>query len=93
MKFIITAPTNGPANIIQAESATGFSSNWVFANTFANRSNDSDTVFRGAISGGLASGKIYMTYLHASETLDVASDVVISPLYKLQTNEIDSNGW
>ena len=42
----------------------------MFANTFANRSANTDTYFRGAISGGLTSGKVYMTYLHATETLD-----------------------
>ena len=42
----------------------------MFANTFANRTGNTDTEFRGAISGGLSSGKVYMKYLHASETLD-----------------------
>ena len=42
----------------------------MFANTFANRTGNTDTEFRGAIAGGLSSGKVYMKYLHASETLD-----------------------
>ena len=63
-------PTNGPSIIVDAQSDCGISSNWLFANVFANRSGDSDTEFRGAISGGLNSGKVYMTYKHVSETLD-----------------------
>ena len=42
----------------------------MFANTFANRTGNTDTEFRGAIAGGLSSGKVYMTYKHATETLD-----------------------
>ena len=64
------SPTNGPSIIVDAQSDCGISSNWLFANVFANRSGDSDTEFRGAISGGLNSGKVYMTYKHVSETLD-----------------------
>ena len=63
-------PTNGPTIIVDAQSDCGISSSWLFANTFANRSANTDTYFRGAISGGLTSGKVYMTYLHATETLD-----------------------
>ena len=63
-------PTNGPTTIVDAQSDCGISSSWLFANTFANRSANTDTYFRGAISGGLTSGKVYMTYLHATETLD-----------------------
>ena len=63
-------PTNGPSIIVDAQSDCGISSSWLFANTFANRSANTDTYFRGAISGGLSSGKVYMTYLHATETLD-----------------------
>ena len=63
-------PTNGPSIIVDAQSDCGISSSWLFANTFANRSANTDTYFRGAISGGLTSGKVYMTYLHATETLD-----------------------
>ena len=63
-------PTNGPSIIVDAQTDCGISSSWLFANTFANRSSNTDTYFRGAISGGLTSGKVYMTYLHATETLD-----------------------
>ena len=63
-------PTNGPTIIVDAQSDCGISSSWLFANTFANRSANTDTYFRGAISGGLTSGKVYMTYLHTTETLD-----------------------
>ena len=63
-------PTNGPSIIVDAQSDCGISSSWLFANTFANRSSNTDTYFRGAISGGFTSGKVYMTYLHATETLD-----------------------
>ena len=63
-------PTNGPSMIVVAQSDCGISSSWLFANTFANRTGNTDTYFRGAISGGLTSGKVYMTYLHATETLD-----------------------
>ena len=68
-------PTNGPSIIVDAQSDCGISSSWLFANTFANRSANTDTYFRGAISGGLTSGKVYMTYLHASETLDFDCDI------------------
>ena len=63
-------PTNGPSILVDAQSDCGISSSWLFANTFANRTGDTDTEFRGAISGGLSSGKVYMKYLHATETLD-----------------------
>ena len=64
------SPTNGPSIIVDAQSDCGISSSWLFANTFANRTGDTDTEFRGAVSGGLSSGKVYMTYKHATETLD-----------------------
>ena len=63
-------PTNGPSIIVDAQSDCGISSSWLFANTFANRTGNTDTEFRGAIAGGLSSGKVYMTYKHATETLD-----------------------
>ena len=63
-------PTNGPSIIVDAQSDCGISSSWMFANVFANGTGNTDTEFRGAISGGLSSGKVYMTYLHATETLD-----------------------
>ena len=68
-------PTNGPSIIVDAQSDCGISSSWLFANTFANRTGNTDTYFRGAISGGLTSGKVYMTYLHATETLDFDCDI------------------
>ena len=70
MNIFTYTPTNGPTIIVDAQSDCGISSSWLFANTFANRSANTDTYFRGAISGGLTSGKVYMTYLHATETLD-----------------------
>ena len=63
-------PTNGPTIIVDAQTDCGISSSWMFANVLANRTGNTDTEFRGAISGGLSSGKVYMTYLHATETLD-----------------------
>ena len=63
-------PTNGPSIIVDAQSDCGISSSWLFANTFANRTGNTDTEFRGAIAGGLSSGKVYMTFKHATETLD-----------------------
>ena len=68
-------PTNGPTIIVDAQSDCGISSSWLFANVFANRTGNTDTEFRGAISGGLSSGKVYMTYLHATETLDFDCDI------------------
>ena len=63
-------PTNGPSFMVDAQSDCGISSSWLFANSCANRSANSDTYFRGAIPNGLISGKVYMTYLHTTETLD-----------------------
>ena len=63
-------PTNGPSIIVDAQTDCGISSSWLFGNVFANRTGNTDTEFRGAISGGLSSGKVYMTYKHATETLD-----------------------
>ena len=51
-------PTNGPSIIVDAQSDCGISSSWLFANTFANRTGNTDTEFRGAIAGGLSSGKV-----------------------------------
>ena len=64
------SPTNGPSIIVDAQSDCGISSSWLFANTFANRTGNTDTEFRGAIAGGLSSGKVYMKYLHATERID-----------------------
>ena len=70
LNFFTYTPTNGPSIIVDAQSDCGISSSWLFANTFANRTGNTDTEFRGAIAGGLSSGKVYMKYLHATETLD-----------------------
>ena len=64
-------PTNGPSIIVDAQTDCGISSNWLFANVFANRSANSDTEFRGCIPNGLISGKVFMTYKHITEILDV----------------------
>ena len=46
---------NGPEDLSLVESGNGgIFSSWVFANTFAKRSADSDTAFRGCIPAGLA---------------------------------------
>ena len=99
-------PTNGPTIIVDAQSDCGISSSWLFANTFANRTPNTNTEFRGAVSGGLGSAKIYMTYLHATETLDFDCDIdntgrpVIGNIFdttasdeKLKTNikDVESN--
>ena len=56
---------NGSENLLLViDGNVGISSSWMFANTFANRSANSDTDFRGCISGGLASGTVYMTCKH-----------------------------
>ena len=63
-------PVNGPTKIVDGLADVGFSAQWMFSDVFANRTGNSNTTFRGAVNGGLASGKVYMTYLYASETLD-----------------------
>ena len=55
----------------------------MFANVYANRSDDTDTDFRGAISGGLASGIVYMTYEHVAENLHMKTDMEIDQDKKL----------
>ena len=63
---------NGPENLLLVEDGNvSVSSSWVFANTFGNRTAESDTDFRGCISGGLASGTVYMTYEHVPERLHI----------------------
>ena len=66
---------NGPENNIIIGNNVGLNTNWIFANTFANRRENTDTDFRGAISGGLASGTIYMTYEHVAQNLHVKTDM------------------
>ena len=55
----------------------GISSRWVFANTSANRTVESDTDFRGCTSGGLASGTVYMTDEHVPERLHNDQDHIL----------------
>ena len=66
---------NGPENYAIIGNNVGLNTDWMFANTFANRSDNADTNFRGAISGGLASGTIYMTYEHVAQNLHVDTDM------------------
>ena len=63
---------NGPQNYLIVGSNVGLNTDWMFANVVANRSDDTDTDFRGAVSGGLASGIVYMTYEHIAENLHIA---------------------
>ena len=76
--------TNGPENLLLvSDGNVGISSSWVFANTFANRTAESDTDFRGCIAGGLASGTVYMTYEHVPERLHIKTDAEVSEGKKL----------
>ena len=75
---------NGPENLLLVNDVNvGISSSWMFANTFANRTAESDTDFRGCISGGLASGTVYMTYEHVPERLHIKTDAEVSEGKKL----------
>ena len=75
---------NGPENLLLVNDGNvGISSSWVFANTFANRTAESDTDFRGCIAGGLASGTVYMTYEHIPERLHIKTDAEVSEGKKL----------
>ena len=79
--------TNGPENLLLVNDGNvGISSSWMFANTFANRTADSDTDFRGCISAGLASGTVYMTYEHIPERLHIKTDAEVSEGKKLYLN-------
>ena len=70
---------NGSENLLLIiDGNVGISSSWMFANTFANRSANSDTNFRGCISGGLASGTVYMTCKHVPERLQIKTDARVS---------------
>ena len=76
--------TNGaPTNLLNVDSSAGVSSGWMFANAFANRSNDTNTEFRGAISGGSGWGKIYMLYEHISENLCFYTDLHLTQPQKM----------
>ena len=71
--------TNGLENLLLVNDGNvGISSSWMFANTFANRTAESDTDFRGCIAGGLASGTVYMTYEHVPERLHIKTDAEVS---------------
>ena len=71
--------THGPENLLLVKDGNvGVSSSWVFANTFAKGTAESDTVFRGCIAGGLASGTVYMTYEHVPERLHIKTDAEVS---------------
>jgi len=76
--------SNGaPTNLLNVDSSTGVSSGWMFANAFANRSDNTNTEFRGAISGGSGWGKIYMLYEHVDENLHFYTDVEVDEGKKL----------
>ena len=78
---------NGPENLLLvSDGNVGISSSWMFANTFANRTAESDTDFRGCISGGLASGTVYMTYEHVPERLHIKTDAEVSEGKKMYLN-------
>ena len=75
---------NGPENLLLVNHGNvGISSSWMFANTVANRTAESDTDFRGCISGGLASETVYMTYEHVPERLHIKTDAEVSEGKKL----------
>ena len=76
--------TNGaPTNLLNVDSSAGVSAGWMFANAFANRSNDTNTEFRGAISGGSGWGKIYMLYEHIPENLNFYTDLHLNQSQKM----------
>ena len=76
--------TNGaPTNLLNVDSSAGVSAGWMFANAFANRSNDTNTEFRGAISGGSGWGKIYMLYEHIPENLRFYTDLHLTQPQKM----------
>ena len=78
---------NGPENLLLvSDGNVGISSSWMCANTFANRTAESDTDFRGCISGGLASGTVYMTYEHVPERLHIKTDAEVSEGKKMYLN-------
>ena len=79
---------NGPENLLFGN--VGISSSWMFANTFANRTAESDTDFRGCTSGGLASGTVYMTYEHVPERLHIKTDAEVSEGIKMYLNTTTS---
>ena len=60
-----------PSELLSVNNAMGLSSPWVFGNSFANRTDSTDTAFRGAVVGGSAWGKEYMAYEHVAGKLHV----------------------
>ena len=58
LRVFTFTPTNGPTTIVDAQSNCGISSSWLFAKASVHRSENSDTKLKGAISGGLSSGKV-----------------------------------
>lgn len=54
LRVFTFTPTNGPTTIVDAQSNCGISSSWLFAKASVH----TDTEFKGAISGGLSSGKV-----------------------------------
>ena len=82
-----TTVDGAPTNLLNIDSSTGVSSGWLFANAFANRSNDTNTEFRGAISGGSGWGKIYMLYEHIPENLHFYTNVEVDEGKKLYLNK------
>jgi hypothetical protein len=83
--------SNGaPTNLLNVDSSTGVSSGWMFANAFANRSDNTNTEFRGAISGGSGWGKFYMLYEYVDEKLHFYTDIEVDEGKKLYLNKTTS---
>ena len=82
-----TTVDGAPTNLLNIDSSTGVSSGWLFANAFANRSNDTNAEFRDAISGGSGWGKIYMLYEQIPENLHFFTDVEVEEGMKLYLNK------
>ena len=77
--------------MLASDGNVGISSSWMFANTFADRTAESDTDFRGCISGGLASGTVYMTYEHVPERFHIKTDAEVSESKKMYLNSTNNN--
>ena len=83
--------SNGaPTNLLNVDSSTGVSSGWLVANAFANRSDNTNTEFRGAISGGSGWGKFYLLYEHIDENLHLYTDVEVDEGKELYLNKTTS---
>ena len=70
-----TTINGAPTNLLNVDTSTGVSSSWMFANIFANRTDNTNTEYRGANSGGSRWGKIYMLYEYVDENLHFYTDV------------------